>query len=215
MNTIKTAALFAAAMCGTIVFADWAGNQRYAAANGNVKPGAVVFYGDSITDAWPGRRSAFFNTNGFVGRGISGQTTAEMLCRFRQDVINLKPETVVILAGINDMAENRGPISHEAVMNNIISMCELAKANGIGVRLCSVTPSDGFPWRKEIKDVSKRIVRLNGMIKEYAENNGIPYVDYYSALANENGGMGKYSGDGVHPNDAGYAVMESIVIKTL
>lgn len=196
---------------------DWAQLGRYAQANKDAAPSPkAVFMGDSITDGWDDADQPFFTDNGFLCRGISGQTTSEMLVRFRQDVIGLHPKYVVILAGTNDIAMNNGFIELENVLGNLISMCELAKANRIRPILCSVTPSAGFGWRPEIKDAASRIEKLNGMIKAYAESEKIPYVDYHSALKDENGGLpATYSGDGVHPNLDCYKIMEKIILEYL
>jgi len=138
-----------------------------------------------------------------------------MLLRFRQDVIALKPAVVVILSGINDIAGNTGPSTLEMTTNNIISMAELAKANHIKVILCSVLPAFDFPWRKGLEPAEK-VVKLNLMIKEYADANGILYLDYYSAMADEQKGMkAEYANDGVHPNKTGYQVMEPLVEKAI
>lgn len=197
------------------LFADWAGNQRYAEANKSVEPGSVVLFGDSITDGWPRARPQFFSETKFVGRGISGQTTAQMLCRFRNDVINLKPKAVVILAGINDMAENNGPINTEDVVGNLASMYELAKANGIQVVLCSVTPAANFPWRLQITDAIARIEGLNKQLKAYADAQNIPWLEYNSLLNDGNGGMGDNANDGLHPNQKGYEIMEGALLPFL
>ena len=210
--------LVAVVMMGCLasgVFADWAGNQRYAEANKTVAPGSVVLYGDSITDFWPNVRPQFFSETKFVGRGISGQTTAQMLCRFRNDVINLKPKAVVILAGINDMAENIGPIKIEDAVGNLKSMCELAKVNGIKVVLCSVTPAANFPWRKQITDAVARIEEINRQLKAYADAQGILWVEYNALLNDGKGGMGDKANDGLHPNAKGYAVMEDALLPGL
>ena len=210
--------LMAVVMMGCLasgVFADWAGNHRYAEANKTVAPGSVVLYGDSITDFWPNVRPQFFTETKFVGRGISGQTTAQMLCRFRNDVINLKPKAVVILAGINDMAENIGPIKTEDAVGNLKSMCELAKANGIKVVLCSVTPAANFPWRKQITDAVARIEEINRQLKAYADAQGILWVEYNALLNDGKGGMGDKANDGLHPNAKGYAVMEDALLPGL
>ncbi|MBR2326352.1 MAG: acylhydrolase [Alistipes sp.] len=199
---------------------DWAQFYWYEKANakrlaaGNYPD--VVFLGNSITQIWAGKCRDFFKENNFAGRGIGGQTTSEMLVRFRRDVIDLKPRAVVILAGINDIAHNNGEISLENIMGNIISMCELAKLHKIKVLLCSVTPAYEFRWRPEI-DPKEPVIRLNAMIKEYAKKNKIYYVDYYSALLDERGGMfKKYHKDEVHPNKLCYAeVMEPIVLKAI
>ena len=204
------------ALACAVAFGDWAGNQRYAKDNATAPKGAVVLYGDSITDAWPHQRAAFFKDNNFLGRGISGQTTAQMLCRFRRDVIELQPKAVVVLAGINDMAENNGPIEARDALGNIKSMHELAKANNIPFVICSVTPSANFPWRRQITDAVARIKGLNKLLKEYADANGVLWVDYYSKLADGQGAMGDgLAGDGLHPNAKGYAIMEDILLDAL
>ncbi|RPI75950.1 MAG: acylhydrolase [Ignavibacteriales bacterium] len=195
-------------------FADF---NKYAEANeklGSPKPGEkrVVFMGNSITEFWAG---GFFSENKYINRGISGQTTPQMLLRFRNDVINLKPDLVVILAGINDIAENTGPIALEDIFGNIVSMTQLAEANGIKVILCSVLPAYDFPWNTGLNPLEK-IIKLNEMIKLYCEQNNIPYVDYYSSMVDERKGLDKkYSEDGVHPNLSGYKVMEPIVKKAI
>ena len=171
--------------------------------------------GNSITEGWWNNDSLFFKNNGFIGRGISGQTTAQMLVRFRADVINLKPKAVVILAGTNDIAQNNGYISQENILGNIISMTELAKANHIDVILCSVLPAYDFGWRKGLEPADK-IIELNKMIKAYADRNGFTYIDYHSQLADERGGLPeKYSKDGVHPTLDGYKIMEKILLPAL
>ena len=209
-----------AAVCASAQIApdaDWAQFGRYAAENEKIteKPLAVLM-GDSITDNWDREDPGFFPENNIVCRGISGQTSSQMLIRFRQDVINLHPKYVVILAGTNDLACNTGYISPENILGNIKSMCELAKANKIRPVLCSVTPSVQFGWRKSITDVDEKIARLNQMIKEYAEESRIPYIDYHSALAGEDGSFPKeYSYDGVHPGLAGYRIMEPLLLHAL
>ena len=210
--------LMAVVMMGCLasgVFADWAGNHRYAEANKTVAPGSVVLYGDSITDFWPNVRPQFFTETKFVGRGISGQTTAQMLCRFRNDVLELKPKYVVILAGINDIAENNGPIKLENVMRNLMSMCELAKAHKIKPILCSVLPCNRLSWRPE-KQPADDVIQLNEMIKEYAATNKIQYVDYWTALADDHKGLSsQMSKDGCHPKLECYKMMEETILKAL
>lgn len=180
----------------------------------NMRPNAV-FMGDSITEGWFSTDPKFFTDNNFVGRGISGQTTSQMLLRFRQDVINLHPKKVVILAGTNDIAENGGPISLDKVFENIVSMVELAKSNKIKVVLCSVLPAYDFGWRKGLNPAEK-VITLNKMIKAYAEKNNIPYVDYHSELKDERNGLPKkYAEDEVHPTSLCYEKMEEIVMKIL
>lgn len=194
---------------------DWANFGKYEEANKSEAKGGVVFLGNSITEGWAAQRPEFFKSNNYICRGISGQTSAQMLVRFRADVIELKPTTVVILAGTNDIAQNNGYISLKNILGNIISMAELAKANNINVVLCSVLPATEYGWRKEIKPVDD-IIQLNQMIKEYATQNKIPYVDYHSALKDERNGLPqKYADDGVHPNKEGYAIMEVLVKNTI
>jgi len=195
---------------------DWPGFYRYRTENEKVglpKSGElrIVFMGNSITDGWSNARPDFFAGKPYINRGISGQTTGQMLVRFRADVIKLKPAVVVILAGTNDIAGNTGPSTLEMIGDNIISMAQLAKANGIKVVLCSVLPVLDYPWKPGLEPADK-IVALNAMLKSDAEKLGLIYVDCFSAMVDERKGMkAEYSGDGVHPNDAGYKVMEPLV----
>jgi lysophospholipase L1-like esterase len=150
-----------------------------------------------------------------VGRGIGGQVTSQMLVRFRADVINLKPKAVVILAGTNDIAQNNGFIKVEHIFENIVSMTELAKANKMKVVICSVLPATVYSWRKEI-DPIQPISELNSKLKEYAIKNKIAYADYFSVMVDERQGLKKeYQNDEVHPNKAGYVVMEEVIQKVL
>lgn len=196
---------------------DWAQFSRYAAANAAVEAGVcAVFMGDSITDAWAMQDPDFFTLNDFVGRGISGQTTSQMLVRFRRDVIDLRPQIVVIMAGTNDIARNGGYIAPENTLGNLISMCELARANGIAVILCSIPPVSRFWWREEIEPAEK-VVELNAMIRDYARRNSIPYLDYYSRLVGQTGGIPpRWSEDTCHPNAECYrTVMEPMVLDAV
>lgn len=166
----------------------------------------VVFMGDSITQGW--RLEKSFPGKPYVNRGISGQTTSQMLLRFRQDVIDLKPKVVVILAGTNDLAENTGPVTMTQVEGNLMSMAQLAAANGIGVVMCSVLPSIHYWWHPELANPAPRIVELNKWIKAFAMEKSYVYVDFYSTMADAAGGLPhNLSPDGVHPFPAGYAVM--------
>lgn len=195
---------------------DWAQFYRYEGKNDSLitRPD-VVFMGNSITDCWADTVPAFFADNNFVGRGISGQVSSQMLVRFQEDVINLHPKVVVICCGTNDIAQNNGPITLEHILHNIKSMCQLARANKIKPVVCSTLPAKGFKWRPDMKPAND-IIRLNEMIKAYAQENKIPYVDYHSALKDEENGLPrKYSKDGVHPNAQGYAVMESVIMPVL
>lgn len=209
-TVITVSALFLSALCQA---QDWAQFNRYAEQNAQVTTDPkVVFMGDSITEGWAKEDPDFFTGNNFLGRGISGQTTSHMLVRFRRDVIDFSPEYVVILAGTNDVARNNGEISLDNVLGNLISMCELAKANRIKPILCAVLPADGFWWRTEIRP-AEDLVRLNSMIKEYARSAKIPFVDFHTPFKDENGGLPKaYADDGVHPNLHCYKIMEDIIL---
>lgn len=196
---------------------DWAGFGRYEAQNDtvSVKP-AAVFMGDSITEGWFNTDPDFFRDNNFLGRGISGQTTSQMLVRFRRDVVDLQPKYAVILAGTNDIAMNNGTISLRNVLGNIISMCEIAKANKIRPVICSVLPAAAYPWRPEIKDSAEQIAALNAMLAAYAAEARIIYVDFHSAMKNASGGLPRsIAPDGVHPDISGYRIMEPIILGNL
>lgn len=199
---------------------DWANLSRYSKANAELPAPAanenrVVFMGNSITEGWVRWHGEFFDKNAYIGRGISGQTTAQMLLRFRPDVIDLQPKVVVIHAGTNDIAANRGPQTLEQIAGNIFSMAELAKSNGIKVVLASLLPASSYGWRPAI-DPADKIIALNGMIRAYAEANDILYLDYYSAMVNNEKGLKKeYGRDSVHPNIEGYKVMEELAQKAI
>ena len=193
-------------------------NNNYKVGVPGVNQNRVVFMGNSITEGWSFLDKDFFINNPFVNRGISGQTTPQMLIRFRPDVVNLNPKAVVILAGINDIAENTGPITLENIAENIISMAEIAKANEIKVFICSTLPAIDFPWSPGMEPGPK-VVKLNSILKNYCDSNNIPYIDYFSAMSDEKGGLKvpEYTtaDDLVHPNLAGYKVMEKIILKAL
>lgn len=194
---------------------DWANFARYAEANKTAATGQVVFMGNSITQGWPKADPDFFLDNNYIGRGIGGQTTSQMLVRFRRDVIDLKPKAVVILAGVNDIARNTGFITLENIFGNIVSMVELAQANNIKVVLCSVLPASSFRWRPELQPADD-IINLNQMISTYAADNDIPYVDYHTALKDEKNGLPeKYAKDGVHPTAEGYEIMKELLQPVL
>lgn len=202
-------------LAGSSLAQDWANTSRFKDENTKLAPPSsgekrVVFMGNSITEGWINTDPDFFAGKSYVNRGISGQTTPQMLVRFRPDVINLKPAVVVILAGTNDIAGNTGPSTLEMILDNLISMTELAKANKIKVVLSSVLPAFDYPWKPGLEPAPK-IVKLNEMIKNYAEKNNIVYLDYFSSTVDERKGLKKeYSADGVHPNMAGYKIMEPL-----
>lgn len=199
---------------------DWANFKEFDAANAALTaPTAteqrVVFMGNSITIGWEMARASFFNNPTFINRGISGQTTPQMLVRFRADVVALQPKVVIILAGTNDIAGNTGPSTLEMIMDNIKSMSEIAVANGIKVVLSSVLPAFDYPWRPGL-DPANKIPALNQMIKVYAKSQGHIYLDYFSAMDDGNNGLLEaLTYDGVHPNEAGYKVMEPLVLAAI
>ena len=199
---------------------DWFGFNRYKADNERIIASGnypeVVFMGNSITDNWAYFHPDFFSSHNFCGRGIGGQTSAQMLVRFTADVIDLQPKAVVIMAGTNDVAHNDYWVDPDGVVANIVAMCDLAIANGIIPIISSIPPCSEFPWRKEIKNPGQTIVEINHVLKTYAEMNGLMYVDYHSALADENLGLPQtLSGDGCHPNPDTYFTMEDMVMEAI
>jgi lysophospholipase L1-like esterase len=196
---------------------DWPALSRYAADNATLTSSSVVFMGDSITDAWIKRSPKFFADNpGYIDRGISGQTTPQMLIRFRPDVIALKPKVVVILAGTNDIAGNTGPMTLEMIEDNLASMAELAKAHNIKVVLSSVMPVCDYIRPQTERRPPAKIIALNEWIKDYCAKNGLVYLDYYSAMLDDQKMFQKeITYDGLHPNEAGYAIMEPLAEKAI
>ena len=202
-------------------FGNW---KRYAKANKELGAPAkgekrVVLMGNSITDGWPHTRPDFFKNNNLIGRGIGGQTSYQFLLRFREDVITLQPKVVVINYGTNDIAENTGPYDEDLTYGNVLSMVELARYHKCKVILTSCLPAGGFSWRPAITDGMDKIRSLNARVKAYAEANKIPYVDYFNAMLNEDGTAmnPELANDnpGVHPNAAGYAIMESLLLPVI
>lgn len=212
--------LFAMIQSSSLQAQDWANLARYKNENAQLElPKAnekrVVFMGNSITEGWIKKDPDFFSGKPYVNRGISGQTTPQMLLRFQADVIALKPKVVVILAGINDIAGNTGPSTLEMIEDNISSMSVLAKSAGIKVVLSSVLPAYDFPWRPGLSPAEK-VVLLNEWIKNYASKNGFIYLDYYSPMVDDRKGLkAEYTTDGVHPNEKGYKIMEPLVEKAI
>ena len=171
----------------------------------------TIMFGDSITQFWSNYDADFFETNNLINKGISGQTTSQMLERFDNDVLKLQPQTVVILAGINDIAENSGPISIEEIIQNIILMVNKALQANIEVILCSVLPANRFYWNLKIKP-SDKVIELNILLKNYAKSNSLKFIDYFTAMVDDTNGLySHYGADGVHPNLEGYIKMKSIL----
>ena len=199
---------------------DWPNLERYREANAALAPPApgedrVVFMGNSITQGWAQHFDTMFPGMPYIGRGISGQTTPQMLVRFRQDVIELDPAVVVILAGTNDIAGNTGPASEEMIQGNLASMAELARANGIRVVLSSILPASDYPWRPGLEPGPK-IVRINEWLREYARENDFVYLDYHSAMADDALGLPpELAYDGVHPTEEGYRLMSRMVQEAI
>jgi lysophospholipase L1-like esterase len=196
---------------------DWARFGKFEKANSevSVKPKAVLM-GDSITEGWASKDPEFFLTNNLLGRGISGQVTSQMLVRFRKDVLAHAPEYVVILAGTNDIARNNGFISLENIFGNIVSMCELAQFHGITPVICSVLPAARYGWRPELEGVAADVMSLNAMLKDYASVKGYAYVDFHTALKDENSGLPQHhAADGIHPNLDCYRIMEGMLLEVL
>lgn len=206
--------------------ADWANLSKFASLNDSIlalptpSDPRVVFMGNSITEGWAYHYPQFFASHPtWINRGISGQTTPQMLVRFRPDVLSLKPAAVVILAGINDIAHNTGPMTIEQTFGNIKSMAQLAEAEGIKVVISSVLPAYDFPWRPGMEPAQK-VVRLNAMLEAFAKAEGHTYLDYFSAMADDRPGLKEgLHEDEVHPNAKGYKIMapltEAAVEKVL
>lgn len=203
-------------------YPQWLHLNKYAAANKElqVSPNSgrrVIFLGNSITEGWVEKHPDFFRENpDFHGRGISGETTVQFLSRFREDVLNNKPAVLVINGGTNDIAENTGTYNADFTFGNIVSMVELAKANGIKVILTSILPAASYSWNPAVTDAPEKIKAMNKRIKAYAEKNAIPYVDYYSPMVMDGGALYHlYTNDGVHPLPAGYDVMEGLILPVI
>lgn len=217
---ILSSILFSLVFSSNSIAQDWPNLGRYTIENKQLLEQAnmqdrIVFMGNSITEGWKQARPNFFARQNYINRGISGQTTPQMLVRFRQDVIDLNPKVVVILAGINDIAGNTGPSNIEMIADNIFSMAEIAAANDIEVILCSVLPTNDFPW-KPGEEPALKVIALNTVLKEYASKKKLTYVDYFSAMSDDSMGLKKDLGyDGIHPNEKGYSVMEPIVEEAI
>ena len=176
----------------------------------------VVFVGDSITEGWSNLFPTFFSDSRFINRGISGQTTPQMLVRFRPDAIDLKPYLIIILAGTNDIAGNTGPSTEKMITDNIFSMAELAIGKGIKVALSSILPVYEYSWNTSVIKPYETIDLINAKIKFYAEENGLDYVNYFKSMVDERRGLkDTLTSDGVHPNQDGYRVMSEVVTKSI
>ena len=203
----------------TIKQLDWGGLERYSHLNSELqalenKPDAV-FMGNSITEGWSFHFPDFFTENNFINRGIGGQTTSQMLIRFRQDVINLNPKSVIILAGINDIAKNSRFYSINVIAENIFSMVELAKANGIIPIICSVLPADKFEWNPDILPAAS-VVELNTLLESYALKNKLFYLNYFDKMNNNQGGLqSELTTDGVHVTIKGYELMSKLAKQSI
>lgn len=217
---LAAATLAAQAAQAADVPQDWANLARFRDANAQLLAGPpdgqrVVFMGDSITEGWSGGDPAFFSDRSRINRGISGQTTPQMLLRFRDDVIALKPRVVVILAGTNDIAGNTGPVTDAQIAGYVASMVELAQAAGIRVVLLSVLPADRYWWNTALKP-APRIVALNRLLQQVAEQHRVAWVDLHKPMNDgKDGLLHAYGEDGVHPNKAGYAAMREPVRDAL
>lgn len=218
MKKFFLAVVIAAAFCSTVsAQVKWANYGRYGQANAEVTvTPKAVFMGDSITDGWFSKDPGFFTSNNFLGRGISGQVTGQMLCRFRRDVIAHKPKYVVILGGINDIAGNDGSVDLEDTFGNIVSMVELAKQNKIKPVICLVFPTDIIGWRKDLGNPNDKIDTLNGWLRDYAKANKVRVIEYFSDIDKSAGRLpDSLSRDSIHPNLDGYKIMEEEIMKIL
>ena len=199
---------------------DWADFRKYEKSNQELRAQPndgrrVVFFGNSITENWGHMRPEFFKDNGYICRGISGQTSYQFVVRFREDVVSLKPKVVIINAGTNDIAENNHRYVEDRTLGNIISMVEIAKANKINVILSSITPCGRYGWKPDMKDVAEKIASLNARIEAYAKANKIPFIDYYTPMVVKDGEkkgwmLENLTEDGCHPTVAGYEIMEPL-----
>ena len=199
---------------------DWAGLTHYGSDNAELSapsPGAdrVVFFGDQITEAWGRSKTSFFQGKPYVNRGIAGQTTAQMLVRFRQDVVSLKPQAVIIQGGTNDIASLLSPGTEALVLDNIRSMTEIARANGIRVIIASVTPVCDCVSEQTSTRPQGKLIGLNGALRDYAAESGVVFLNYYAALVNGRDFKAELTADGVLPNDAGYAVMAPLAEQAI
>lgn len=200
---------------------DWADLAKYKDANEKLKISSkakdrIVLIGDSITEGWTEFNQAFFQINNIINRGISGQTTPQMLIRFKQDAVHLDPKMIVINGGTNDIAGNTGPSTPEMIIDNISSMAEIAVKNHIEVALSTILPVYQYPWREHIIDPPKTISFVNAALMKYCEQNSLVFIDYYSSMVDGKKGLkSAYGTDGVHPTKEGYDVMKNVISETI
>ena len=200
---------------------DWPNLERYRAENEKLKTSGTdkirtVFMGDSITVGWSLNDPGFFSRNNFVNRGISGQTSPQMLIRFKQDAIHLSPELIIINAGTNDIAANTGPASPEMIIDNICSMAEIGLKNDIRIALSTILPVYKYPWNEKVTNVPDRIFEVNTALKKYSEKHSLIFIDYFSSMVNKKRGLkSAYGVDGVHPTKQGHEVMSNVVKNTI
>ena len=205
---------------GDIINEDWANLNYYKEENlklvrEGIKEG-IIFMGDSITEEWGRIMPEFFSNKQYINRGIGGQTTPQMLIRFRQDVIDLNPEAVIILAGTNDIAGNTGPSSVKMIIDNLMSMAEIASKQNIQVFMSSILPVFRYPWNKSIIEPFKKIAEINNFMKDFSNREKLVYVDYHSHMVDSRPGLKlELTTDEVHLNQAGYIVMSEIVKKVI
>ena len=200
---------------------DWPNLGRYRAENEELKTSGndkikTVFMGDSITEGWSLNDPEFFSRNNFVNRGISGQTSPQMLIRFKQDAIHLNPELIIINAGTNDIAGNTGPASPEMIIDNICSMAEIGLRSDIRIALSTILPVYKYTWNEKVTNVPDRILEVNTALQEYSEKHSLIFIDYFSSMVDEKRGLKlAYGVDGVHPTKQGYEEMSNIVKNTI
>ena len=200
---------------------DWPNLGRYRAENEELKTSGndkikTVFMGDSITEGWSLNDPEFFSRNNFVNRGVGGQTSPQMLIRFKQDAIHLNPELIIINAGTNDIAANTGPASPEMIIDNICSMAEIGLKNDIRIALSTILPVYKYPWNEKVTNVPDRISKVNTALQKYSEKHSLIFIDFFKSMVNEQRGLkAAYGVDGVHPTKQGYKVMSNVVKNTI
>ena len=205
----------------TDIHTDWPNLAKYREANENLKNSSsggdrIVLVGDSITEGWTEFNPEFFQENNMINRGISGQTTPQMLIRFKQDAVHLNPKIIIINGGTNDIWGNTGPSTPEMIIDNLCSMAEIAAKNDINVALSTILPVYKYPERDDIIDPPKTISLINSVLLDYCKKNGLTFLDYYTPMVDEKKGLSSdYGTDGVHPNKEGYNVMENVVREAI